>query len=140
MKAALDPWIATAQMQLVQDYVSRGHHLEHSPEEARASDWIDLMRVRAAAPEKGQDPQRLDTEAEYSLRGVRPPDELEMPKMATLARGAAMLIEQMDAAAEEKIDSMILHQSSEEKKQANQDPHHTPASANAGGDEVTLSS
>ena len=56
MKAALDSWMANAQMRLVQDYVNRGRRYEHTPEATLANDWVDLMRAWAAAPEKGQDP------------------------------------------------------------------------------------
>ena len=48
--------------------VNRGRHLEHTPEETLANDWVDLMRAWAAAPEKGQDPWRRNIEAEYLLR------------------------------------------------------------------------
>ena len=119
MKAALDSWIANAQMQLVQNYVSRGRRYEHTPEEALARDWVDLMRAWAAAPENGQDPKRRDIEAEYSLRGLQPPHDLVRAEMDALARGAAALIQQMDAVAGKEIDSMILNKSSEEKKRAN---------------------
>jgi len=119
MKAALDSWIANAQMQLVQNYVSRGQRYEHTPQEALARDWVDLMRAWAAAPENGQDPKRRDIEAEYSLRGLQPPHDLVRAEMDALARGAAALIQQMDAVAGKEIDSMILNKSSEEKKRAN---------------------
>jgi len=119
MKAALDSWIANAQMQLVQNYVSRGRRYEHTPQEALARDWVDLMRAWAAAPENGQDPKRRDIEAEYSLRGLQPPHDLVRAEMDALARGAAALIQQMDAVAGIEIDSMILNKSSEEKKRAN---------------------
>jgi hypothetical protein len=119
MKAALDSWIANAQMQLVQNYVSRGRRYEHTPQEALARDWVDLMRAWAAAPENGQDPKRRDIEAEYSLRGLQPPHDLVRAEMDALARGAAALIQQMDAVAGKEIDSMILNKSSEEKKRAN---------------------
>ena len=119
MKAALDSWIANAQMQLVQDYVNRGRHFEHRPQEVLAEDWVSLMRAWAAAPEKGQDPRRRDIEAEYSLRAVQPPYERVKAEMKTLARGAAALIRRMDAVAGEDIDSMILDQSSREKNRAN---------------------
>ena len=119
MKAALDSWIANAQMQLVQNYVSRGRRYEHTPQEALARDWVDLMRAWAAAPENGQDPKRRDIEAEYSLRGLQPPHDLVRAEMDALAGGAAALIQQMDAVAGKEIDSMILNKSSEEKKRAN---------------------
>ena len=119
MKAALDSWMANAQMRLVQDYVNRGRRYEHTPEATLANDWVDLMRAWAAAPEKGQDPRRRDIEAEYSLRAMQPPYKRVKAEMETLARGAAALIQQIDAAAGEDIDSMILNQSSQEKKQAN---------------------
>jgi hypothetical protein len=119
MKDALASWMANAQMRLIQDYVNRGRPYEHTPEETLANEWVDLMRAWAAAPEKGQDPKRRDIEAEYSLRGVQPPHERVRAEMAALARGAAALIQQMDAVAGAEIDSMILNQSSEEKKRAN---------------------
>jgi hypothetical protein len=111
--------MAEAQMRLIQDYVSRGRHLEHTPEETLAEDWVALMRAWAAAPEKGQDPRRRDIEAEYSLRSVQPPYQLVKAEMDALARGAAELIQKMDEIAGEEIDSLILDQSSQEKKRAN---------------------
>ena len=47
VKAAVQSWIAKTQMRAIQDYVSRGRRLEHSPEEALAGAWIALMRARA---------------------------------------------------------------------------------------------
>ena len=119
MKAALHTWMADAQLRVIQDYVSRGRHLEHTPEETLASDWVRLMRAWAAAPRKGQDPRRRDIESEYSLRGVQPPYQLVRAEMDALARGAAALIQQMDEVAGEEIDNMILNQSSEDNKRAN---------------------
>ncbi len=119
MQNAVHSWMAEAQMRMLQDYVNRGRHLEHTPEEILAEDWVNLIRAWAAAPEKGQDPRRRDIEAEYSLRGVQPPYELVKAEMDVLARGAAALIQRMDEVAGEEIDSMILDQSSEDKKRAN---------------------
>ncbi len=119
MQHAVQSWMAEAQMRLIQDYVSRGRHLEHTPEETLAEDWVALMRAWAAAPEKGQDPRRRDIEAEYSLRSVQPPYQLVKAEMDALARGAAELIQKMDEIAGEEIDSLILDQSSQEKKRAN---------------------
>ena len=119
MEAALHSWIADAQMRMLQDYVSRGRPLEHTPEATLASEWVNLMRAWAAAPEKGQDPRRRDIEAECSIRGVQPPYELVKAEMEVLARGASALIQQMDEVVGEEIDSMILDQSSEDKKRAN---------------------
>jgi hypothetical protein len=119
MKDALHSWMADAQLRVIQDYVSRGRRLEHTPEEALARDWVELMRAWAAAPEKGQDPKRRDIESEYSLRGLQPPCELVRSEMDTLARGAAALIQQMDEVAGEEIDNIILDRNSDEKDQAN---------------------
>jgi hypothetical protein len=105
-------------MRSVQDYMSRGRHFEHTPQVILAEDWVSLMRAWAAAPEEGQDSRR-DIEAEYSLRCVQPPYERVKAEMEALARAAAALIQQIDAVAGEEIDSMILDQSSQEKKQAN---------------------
>ncbi len=119
MKAALHSWMADAQLRVIQDYVSRGRHLEHTPEQTLARDWVELMRAWAAAPEKGQDPQRRDIESEYSLRGVQPPYELVRAEMDALARGAAALIQRMDEVAGEEIDSIILDRSSDGRTKAN---------------------
>ena len=119
IEAALHAWMADAQLRVIQDYVSRGRHLEHTPEETLARDWVELMRAWTAAPEKGQDPRRRDIESEYSLRGLQPPYELVRAEMEALARGAAALIQQMDEVAGEEIDSVILDLGSQEKKQAN---------------------
>ena len=119
MKSALHSWIASAHMRSVQDYMSRGRHFEHTPQEILAEDWVSLMRAWAAAPEEGQDSRRRDIEAEYSLRCVQPPYERVKAEMEALARAATALIQQIDAVAGEEIDSMILDQSSHEKKQAN---------------------
>ncbi len=119
MKAALHSWMADTQLRVMQEYVSRGRHLNHTLEETLARDWIDLMRAWATAPEKGQDPRRRDIEAEYSLRCVQPPYERVKAEMEALARAAAALIQRMDAVAGEEIDSIILNQSSQGKKQAN---------------------
>jgi hypothetical protein len=119
VEAALHSWIADAQMRLIQDYVSRGRLLEHTPVETLAEDWVELIRAWAAAPEKGQDPRRRDIEAEYSLRGAQPPYQRVKAEMEALARGAAALIQKMDKVAGEEIDSMILDQSSQDKKRAN---------------------
>jgi hypothetical protein len=105
--------MADAQLRLIQDYVSRGRHLEHTLEEILAGDWVSLMRAWAGAPEEGQDPRRRDIESEYSLRGLQPPYELVRSEMDTLARGAAALIQQMDEAAGEEIDNIILERSSD---------------------------
>ena len=119
IQTAVHSWMAEAQMRLVQDYVNRGRQLEHTPEETLAEDWVSLMRAWAAAPESGQDPRRRDIEAEYSLRGVQPPYELVKAEMEVLARGAVALIQQMDEVVGEEIDSIILEQSSQDKKRAN---------------------
>ena len=69
----------------VSDYVSRGRHLEHTPVEALAGAWMNLIRVWAAAPEKEPDIRLVDIEAEYSLRGLEPPYELVKSEMDALA-------------------------------------------------------
>ncbi len=119
MKAALHSWMADTQLRVIQDYVSRGRHLEHTPEETLAGDWVELVRAWAARPENGQDPKRRDIESEYSLRGLQPPYELVSAEMDALARGAAALIQQMDVVAGEEIDNIILARNSDEKDQAN---------------------
>jgi hypothetical protein len=106
-------------MRSVQDYMSRGRHFEYTPQQILAEDWVSLMRAWAAAPEEGQDSRQRDIEAEYSLRCVQPPYERVRAEMEALARAAAALIQRMDAVAGEEIDSIILDQSSQEKKQAN---------------------
>jgi hypothetical protein len=118
MQNAVHSWMAEAQMRMIQNYVNRGRLLENIPEETLAEDWVSLMRAWAAAPEMGQDPRRRDIEAEYSLRGVQPPYALVKAEMDVLARRAAELIQQMDIVAGDEIDSMILDQSSDEKKRA----------------------
>ena len=119
IEAALHAWMADAQLRVIQDYVRHGRHLEHTPEETLAGDWVELMRAWAAAPEKGQDPRRRDIESEYSLRGLQPPYELVRSEMDALARGAAALIQQMDEVAGEEIDSIILDRNSDERTKAN---------------------
>jgi hypothetical protein len=94
LKAGVHTWIAETQMRAVQDYVSRGRRLEQSPEEALAAAWIALMRAWAKAPEKGQDPRRVDIEAEYSLRGLKPPYEFVRSEMDALANGANQSVRQ----------------------------------------------
>ncbi|GEO19363.1 hypothetical protein MAE02_70590 [Microvirga aerophila] len=39
VETAVQSWIAETQMRTVQDYMSRGRRLEHSPEEALAGAW-----------------------------------------------------------------------------------------------------
>jgi hypothetical protein len=72
----------------VSDYVSRGRRLEHTPVEALAGAWINLMRAWAAAPEKGPDIRLMEIEAEYSLRDLKPPYELVKSEMDALANAA----------------------------------------------------
>jgi hypothetical protein len=47
VKTAVQSWTAETQMRAVQDYVSRGRPLEHSPEEALAGAWVGLVRAWA---------------------------------------------------------------------------------------------
>jgi hypothetical protein len=119
VKAAVQSWMAETQMRAVQDYVSRGRHLERTPEEALAGAWISLMRAWAAAPEKGQDSRRMDIEAEYSLRSLKPPYEFVREEIETLAKATAGAVEGMDDTDREQIDSEILRLHSKEKSQGN---------------------
>ena len=50
---------------------------------------------------------------------MQPPYELVKAEMEVLARGAVALIQQMDEVVGEEIDSIILEQSSQDKKRAN---------------------
>jgi hypothetical protein len=119
VKTAVQSWIAETQMRAVQDYVSRGRHLERSPEEALAGAWIGLMRSWAKAPEKGQDPRRVDIEAEYSLRGLKPPYELVRDETEALVQTAADAIENMDEIDRDRINSDILNLHAGEKSPTN---------------------
>lgn len=62
--------------QAVGDYVERGRRLKHTPEKALDAAWIRLMRAQVAAPSQEHDTRLLDIEAEYALRGIKPPYEL----------------------------------------------------------------
>jgi hypothetical protein len=119
VKTAVQSWIAETQMRAVQDYVSRGRRLEHSPEEALAGAWIGLMRAWVKAPEKGQDPRRADIEAEYFLRGLKPPYELAKDEMEAFIQIAAGAIEDMDEIDRDRINSEILNLRSGEKSRKN---------------------
>jgi hypothetical protein len=74
VKTAVQSRTAETQMRTVQDYVSRGRRLEHTPDEALAAAWISLGRARATSTRQLQDNRLKDIEAEYSLRGLKPPD------------------------------------------------------------------
>jgi hypothetical protein len=119
VKTAVQSWITETQMQAVQDYVSRGRRLEHSPEEALAGAWIHLIRAWAKAPGMGHDPRRVDIEAEYSLRGLKPPYELVRAEMEAITRATASAIEDMDEIDRDRINSEILNHRSGEKAQKN---------------------
>jgi hypothetical protein len=73
--AAVQSWLAEAQMRKVQSYVTRGREFEHTPEQDLAAAWVDLMRAWAASDQTEQELRRIDIEAEYSLRGLKPPYE-----------------------------------------------------------------
>jgi hypothetical protein len=64
VKTAVQSWSAETQMRAVQDYVSRGRRLEHSPEVALAAAWISLRRARATSTRQLQDTRLKDIEAE----------------------------------------------------------------------------
>jgi hypothetical protein len=81
--------------------------------------WIGLMRAWAKAPEKEQDPRRVDIEAEYSLRGVKPSYEFVKDEMEALAQAAAGAIEDMDEIDRDRINSDILNLRSGEKSRDN---------------------
>jgi hypothetical protein len=119
VKTAVQSWTAETQMRAVQDYVSRGRRLEHSPEEALAGAWVGLVRAWAKSPEKGQDPRRVDIEAEYSLRGSNPPYELIREEMEMLVKAAAGAIEDMDEIDQDRINGEILNLRSGEKSRTN---------------------
>ena len=119
VKTAVQSWIAETQMRAVQDYVSRGRHLERSPEEALAGAWIGLMRAWVKAPGKEQDPRRADIEAEYSLRGLKPPYEFASDEMEAFIQIAAGAIEDMDEIDRDRINSEILNLRSGEKSRKN---------------------
>jgi hypothetical protein len=119
VKTAVQSWIAESQMRAVQDYVSRGRRLEHSPEEALTGAWIALMRAWAKAPDMGHEPRRVDIEAEYSLRGLKPPNERVRAEMEAITRAAAGAIKDMDEIDRERIDNEILSLRSGEKTRAN---------------------
>jgi hypothetical protein len=116
-KTAVQSSRAETQMRAIQDYVSRGRRLEHTPEEALAGAWVGLMRAWATNPEKGQDPRRVDIEAEYSLRGLKPPYDLVEEEM--LAKAAADAIEAMDEIDHDRINGEILNLRSGEKSRTN---------------------
>ena len=106
-------------MQAVQDCMSRGRRLEHSPEEALAGAWISLVCAWAKAPEMGHDPQRVDIEAEYFLRGLKPPYELIPDEMETIIQATAGAIQDMDEINRDRINSEILNLRSSEKSWGN---------------------
>ncbi|WP_114947355.1 hypothetical protein [Microvirga calopogonii] len=119
VKTAVQSWIAENQMQAVQDYVSRGRRLEHSPEEALAAAWIVLMRAWAKAPGMGHEPRRIDIEAEYSLRGLKPPYELVGAEMEAITRATAGALEDLDKINRDRLNSEILDLRSSEKSRTN---------------------
>jgi hypothetical protein len=119
VKTAVQSWIAESQMRAVQDYVSRGRRLEHSPEEALAGAWIALMRAWAKAPDIGHEPRRVDIEAEYSLRGLKPPYEFVRAEMEAITQATAGAIEDMDQMDRDRINSEILNHRSGEKARKN---------------------
>jgi hypothetical protein len=88
VEIAVQSWRAERQMRAVQDYVSRGRRLEHSPEEALAAAWISLRRARATSTKQLQDTRLKDIQAENSLRGLNPPDQPTLSEIGTLP-GAA---------------------------------------------------
>lgn len=119
LKAGVRSWVAETQMQAVQDYVSGGRRLEHSPEEALAGAWVGLMRAWAKAPGIGHDTRRVDIEAEYSLRGLKPPYELVRDEMETITQATAGAIEEMNEIDRDRINNEILNLRSGEKSRAN---------------------
>ena len=88
VKIAVQPGTAETQMRGVQDYVSRGRHLEHTPEVALAGAWISLRRAWATSTRQLQDTRLIDIEAEYSLRGLKPPDVPARDEMDVLLDAA----------------------------------------------------
>jgi len=80
-------------------------------------DWPDAS-LRESTGE-GQDPRRVDIEAEYSLQGVKPSYEFVKDEMEALAQAAAGAIEDMDAIDRDRINSDILNLRSGEKSRDN---------------------
>ncbi len=117
--AAVQSWLAQAQMRKVEDYVSRGREFEHTSEKDLAAAWVDLMRAWAASPKVEQDLRRIDIEVEYSLRGVKPPYELVRAELDTLARKAAELVRGMDQRHLERIDGAVSRLNSKDKGRKN---------------------
>jgi len=106
-KASVQAWLAEAQTRKVQDYVNRGREFEHTPEQDLAAAWVDLMRAWAASDQTEQELRRIDIEAEYSLRGLKPPYEQVKAELDTLARKAAELVKSMNESHFERIDRAI---------------------------------
>ena len=117
--AAVQSWLAEAQMRKVQDYVSRGRAFEHTPEHDLGATWVDLMRAWAASSKIEQDLRRIDVEAEYSLRGLKPPFELVKAELDTLARKAAELVRGMNKSDFQRIDRAVSDLQSKQKLNKN---------------------
>jgi hypothetical protein len=88
VKTAVQSRTAETQMRAVQDYVSWGRRLEHSPEAALAAAWMSLRRARATSTRQLQDTRLKDIEAEYALRGLKPPHEPARNEMDVLLNTA----------------------------------------------------
>jgi hypothetical protein len=119
--SAAHSWIVEGRMQAIQDCVSRGRRLEHSAEQALAGAWISLIRAWAKSPEKGQDPRRVDIEAEYALRGLKPPYELLKDELETILRTSAEAMESIDEEAKAQLNSDVLQFSATEKGKADRE-------------------
>ena len=117
--AAVQSWLAEAQMRKVQDYVNRGRELEHTAEKDLAGEWVELMRAWAASDKVEQDLRRIDIEAEYSLRGRKPPYKLVKTELDTLARKASELVRGMDESHFERIDRAVSRLNTGEKSRKN---------------------
>jgi hypothetical protein len=85
--------------------------------ETAVQSWIaeTQMRSWAKAPDMGHEPRRVDIEAEYSLRSLKPPYELVRAEIEAITQVTAGAIEDMDEVDRERIDNEILNLRSGEK-------------------------
>jgi hypothetical protein len=113
LKAGFHSWLANGPMQHVRDYASRGRRFEKTPVDQLQGEWVLLVRAWATNPHEHNNPRRADIEAEFTLRGLKPPYEMAKDEFNAIIGFTKNAVESMDDIERDRINDEIIDELAE---------------------------
>jgi hypothetical protein len=113
LKAGFHSWLADGPMQHVGDYASRGRSFEKTPIDQLQGEWVLLIRAWATNPHEYNNPRRADIEAEFTLRGLKPPYEMAKDEFDAIVGFAKDAVENLDDIERDRINDEIADELAE---------------------------